>query len=614
MASEKASTQRYDAADAYIPLTERGASDRDILNILFEQAGPHLLVEVLRRENREKRITAILAILENLHVFYEEVLTHYGFQDLAAKVRRGKLLSVPQICREIEDRTKKEEIRVILSRRRDSLAPDLLEQFGFLPDSVFSREKLASREQAASAGSHIDVTAAPLKELFPPWFLANDGSIADPDDVVTHINAAEITRFPIFARLARWMHESDKEFNVDIRRAFAALKKLFKKSSPVIGGQPLEVVSDLGTESFATLIENSLDKRQPLRKRFESVRLLEWAIAIFSILHNPVYLAQLEAQRQIYDLLRIHVWDPSEGWNTMLLDPDFVLSVVKEEMPDTARGGVDIEQTRRCTSRKLNLVYQELLTSHSPSVIASKHDDRVTFDGREKEVESGARKVFAMQEIIRQCYACLRGVETELTKAQAKSRLRELRTRAVTRGISPRDFTLKPVGYELLGDHVAFSLGVDLAKRLRDFSEAERPGVNTFFAEFGNAIARDLGLKNVVHENFLWQSNGVNAATSEGFLLYKVSGNMEVEVVVHNHGGQQRERVLVPVEFQFGGMGTKLLKTLPGAPTSDEAYDARRSEDLGIRRLHPRSIASTPLYREDVPPELWSAAVAEETE
>lgn len=581
----------YCSSDAYSPLVDRQASEIKLAGLLIEQSSPLLPTRILHEDERKSLVLEILSIRRYLHGRYMDVLSREGLGDLRAKVgQRVCLMEVEEICREIQDGKTREQVRKALGNERDSLTAEILERLGFLPKNIFSRKTTSGDDPVSSQETFIDLKPDVeefrlLRELFPKWFPQE--SLAQPEALVPSLTLGQATHFPPFARLARWITEANTEFQACVREAFKYLNGLFKKVAPTGPiSQPFDTVSDLGTKSFVALFEIILNKDVPLRRRFEAIRLLEWAIAFFSVQRNPIFQAQQKVRADIHELLGIGVWDTNDQFMRLSIPPAVNAAVEK----GSQKGGASIQ-----IARKVNKEIQDLLNQCAAGVMDPKSCDRVIFESREKDPFSTILKIFLYQELERKCQATLKGMKTNITKKYARRKLAEFRRRMLAHH-RKIDFDTKPIGFDTLDDSVGFSIAINLQKPLSEYLKEEQGGVNTLFAKLAAHLAEKLNLKNIrKYENHLWDKNRANGKTSDDFRVYKLHGDYEIEAEVFENGRRVKRTISVPVEVQLLPVESHLRALSPGE-AGEEEYSLRKAMDM-VQRLHPVEIEGSPLYQ-----------------
>lgn len=640
MERENSHQNGYRPSDAYLPLIDREATTEQLIGLLLNQASPFLPVRVLREDGREEAIDGIDSLRRYLYVKFRIILDENGLSDLSRRMSgAGRILDIEEICRNIEGPALREIIRKILGRERSSLTADFLERLGFLPRNEFARDTATlhagqvigqtdlfvsiPRDEVRRV-EEMDRKSSPLKQFFPPWFLQDH--LSAPQDLVPNLRPNEQQEYPIYARLARWITDAREDFQVCVREADQDLARIFTTISPKGPvKQNHETVSDLGTKSFAALLEIMLNRRISLRRRLEACRLLEWAITYFSWERNPVVQAQQAVRRDIHQKLAIEVWEFPDRFPPIKIAPEIVEVVYEEENGDVTVPGLanilaffnqhpetvgpelrphiealghflhnlpnaiekdkPIIQTGRKVQQSVQAILQECEHISQP--------DRVIFASREKSKFSTALKIFLYQELARKCQATLRGIETGLTKAYAGRKLREFRSRmSATHRTS--DLAYKPVGIDAIDDAVGFSIAINLKKPLQNYRGDERKELNKLFRTLGEFLANKLGLTRVRRENLLWNRNSGNKKTSKAFRVYKVHGNYEIEAEVFEEGRLLRRTVKVPVEIQLHTTESHLRMYFPGE-TGTEQYTQRKAKDIA-ERLRPDQIGDEHVY------------------
>ncbi|MBI2453947.1 hypothetical protein HYV58_02080, partial [Candidatus Peregrinibacteria bacterium] len=135
--------QEYSPAQPYRILPEPETSDAQLIELLVKQAAPALPSYVLDKEQKEGTLQEIVCIMRQLRNFYADILKEAGLDRMASRVRNDESnVDIDAICRKAEEEVpdRSMELAEKFDAIRDSLTADLLERFGFLPISTFSRE------------------------------------------------------------------------------------------------------------------------------------------------------------------------------------------------------------------------------------------------------------------------------------------------------------------------------------------------------------------------------------------------------------------------------------------------------------------------------------------
>lgn len=586
----------YDPAEPYAVLTDKSATPEVFIDLLINQTAPQLPNQVIHGEGKQECVTGILNVFSRLKERWVKHLRDLGFEKAADFVERSKRLpSLAEVLRKIPTTTPKERddrhiVQELLEGERDSMDSEILRYLGFLPLGVF-----------VSANGKL------LQDHLPEHIKSRQ---TDPQKLLSQLSTQDLLQYPMYERLREWMADAEKEFGECVRYAYFNITKLLDTVSPEgIDSQPYGQFCDIETKSLTALLVAVFDKTRPLVVRFESLRLLEEAIRLFSIKRNPVYRAQQETRKQIHTVLQTDSWDTSGKLCPIAIAGDLIERVRREEGQEAL---VDNKETPvNLKARYVNERVRSMLEDHS-NLIRSGHTDRLLFDSGEKTPASFSVKMVLMQELARKCQACLDGAQTDLDKKYAQRKLREMKRVLEAHGKNLELFDIKPITFDALDDHVRFRMAVDLIKFLEDYDLEDVKGrdhVDEFFTKWADFIADQLNLTDIRMENHLWRSNSDNLKSNSNYRVFKLHGKYKVKGEIFENGRLVERDILVPVEMQLLPIESYLRLSGHG-PTSTHRYSARKARDL-IGRLRPASIGGRRLYDEKIDIEDITRAVEE---
>lgn len=602
----------YNPSDIYIPLTEKDATQEKLVDLIFERNAPFLPIRVLHPgEHRKKSIGDILKVLGRLREKQAHILNESGVNHLAVQVLRSDvLLDAASITSKIAgDKNRKLPIYRKLAEEELKMSAEIWVCLGFLSDDMRSMPNNGEFQL--------------LSDEIPDQILNGDVDL-------TSIPLGEIQTYVAKLRLNEWMKSANADIQECIAKAFQYLKELSAKDAPEgPQGQPFEMMADLGTQSFVNLIGMVLNKKLSLPRRFEAIRLLEWAIAFFSIKRNPIYQAQQRVRREVHDLFKMSVWDATEGeFGPMRISEEVHRCALEAEKQDK-KGGVP-NGSLELTGRRVKSSIKSVLGGKGDIVGTS---NTVVFDSRDKTLESSALKLKLKAELVRRCEAVCGGETTMAEKAKAElvsrcvavvsdatateeaktdaektladldirvevgvekiladlrkraeadaeKTLVDLRARRIARGLDNVTFGVKPVMLDTLDDQVGCAIVINLSKPLKDLNRREKSLIGSLFTSFALDLTGRLCLTNVkLPERHLFAANPTNGKTSKGFRVYKIHGDYPVEAEVFDGGKRVKRRIMVPVEVQFLPAESYLRAHMDGE-TGVNAYAGRKARDL----------------------------------
>lgn len=578
----------YDPAHYYFPLTGIAADPHALLEILFEQASTALPHDVLH--NRAQIKDQMLVMCPYIQSHFIKILKREKIWseiegNLSWKSGQRIIPSVEEVCRLVKGKRKRKRIRRKLGKVRDSLTPDFLEMLGFMPEEVFSREDYEQmRRKKCSASYNL------LHETFPKW--VKPEWIENPRQflhALPKLEKDERDEFPKLYERCVWMKEAEDTFQRCIREAFRCLtvdlrEKMIPKDAMT---QPYSLHSDLSTKSAIELLEIVLDTQNTekrLRRRFDALQILEYAIKFFEVLQNPIYKAQFEVRKDLHEILNIEVWD--EG---MDISRTPVVRSAGRFRPlfvhDRGKRDADMYVITRQVREEMQGIFRNFCDVVDPESVPA-------FDSRPKTHISYVIKETLMQEMVRKCLAKLEGAEVDgiETKQDARKSLGKT-ARRMKKRFGKNVFPEKPAALDIIDDGVGLMFTVALKEPLRKLQKSprKRNRVESCMEEIKHLLVDVLGLEDVQKsENNLWSNDAENPKRSRGFREMKFHASKSTEL-------EDGTKVKVPVEIQLQPLEVHLAAHSPGAPEHVDAYGERKARDL-TRRIMPASIGGASLF------------------
>lgn len=585
-------------------LVDKGASDEDLVNLLFERTRVAMKIDVLRPEEREARIKDILNIRDTLREREIDILESHGLMDIANKMKGSRrYMDVARICSFIENKPLQQRVRTELNKQRFYFTSEFLERMGFLPGNMYNRksdEDSKSRAQKEAPGIDAETDAKTgtesqthpglLRDEFPPWFPVAE--IPHPEMIVPTLNPAQLVEYPKYARLARWIRTANQDFQRCIKMAFDDLTENLATIAPEgFEGQPFGSVSDLNVKSLADLLDIVLNKKF-IRRRFEAFRLLQWAIIYFSLMNDPVYQAQQSARRDILQIFEATLWDPGQGMPDMKVSSHVAADFLPSPFEDTESEPPVIN----LTCRRVSAGVKEILAEQSGKldIVTPSNTDKLIFDGREKGLFSTTLKELIKDALADRAFAKLDGQEAGISKKKATKYLAELRRHA---SLTREDLRLKPVGFETLDDGVGFAFTVDMNRPHSDLLAPERKETSKLFTTLGLLIAEEAGLQEVVVEDRLWKGNGANSASAPSLHHLKVHGVFETPAEKLQDGRLVQIMLRVRVEIQIWPVEDHIRNLDPKNPLAHRNYRTRQLRSAG-NIISPITIGNENVYGE----------------
>ncbi|MFA6521359.1 MAG: hypothetical protein WCT53_03185 [Candidatus Gracilibacteria bacterium] len=574
----------YNPTDVYLPLTRKDATQDELVMLLFRRTSPFLPTHVLTPQSKRfMHASYVQRLFNELQRRYVGVLMKERHsQAIASKVESGMYTDVPRICENIADGVTRDAVFPELRKVRDNSTCDFLAALGFEPPKDI--------QAIANAGSEPDG----FRFYNEVMSSLNDKVVeGKPDE---EMEPEELRNKIKLLKLREWIGTTNNEFQQCIAEAYEFLSQSIKPIAPHgIKGQEFGMITDLGTQSFAGLLTIVFNKKTDINIRFEALRLLEWAIAFYSIKTNPVFKAQQAVRAEMHEKFQMFLWASDGEFLPMTIPGEWLEKIMKEE-------GMSEESRRRetdspsediqVTARKIGNRARRALSAHNGQVI---NNDRLMLETRGKTHQATAAKLFIRHREINEARATVGGMKTSISLEKATSIIEKYKRRALDRGHTEDVFNVKPASFDVLDDQVGGTLIVNLAKPIDELTEAEKPKVLNMFSDMADFVAVRLGLRNVRKEaDKLFSQNLENDVSSDTFRVYKLHGTIEVQVPVHENNCLVMTELEVPVEIQLVPLVTYLRGKLPGK-SGHSTYKNNQIRDLGVL-LMPDRIGSSDLY------------------
>lgn len=602
--------KQYNPAEVYAPLAAKGTKREDLLAVLVEQITPFISPEVLKR--RKDLLQELLSVKRYMRKRFKTVLEEFGvFGDVQGKLGWEDKSTVPpveDICEVVVPHSK-EGVRAWLSLERDSLSPDILERLGFVPSQVFSRReyvrrtpKKKSKDSSPRSERRYERMFHLLHEVFPKDIPITSlkGSLVNVLHGRHRMSEGKIRKLSRFHALAQWMKESQELFQQCTIDAFKHLSSVRRQVIPKDAfRQPYELNSDLYTKSIVELFEIVLNEDLPVRRRFDAISVLEWAIGLFYVRTHEIFQAQPRVQNELHAMLNIEVWDPNMQYGEVPLARDWDGG----QFVPHAISGDEAPPVGSAVSRKMKQGISDRLSGYGDVVDV----DMVGFDSRIKDEYSLVTKLLLRQELYKKCLAKLKGEEDETvpTEEDAHRRLSVLRKNI--RESHPRarvahdsSAALQYLGLEHVFDNLGFTFAFPLKKKMEKCTPEEQERISECFLIFGNYLVAIFGLQDATYTNNLWPStekDHVNPKRSKDFRDFKFLGYKSVHKEVYlPNGHREVHEIRVPVEIQIKPFEIYAVERSPETVVASiAAYQGRKARDL-LRRILPQHINGEEMF------------------